>query len=63
MSQVVPEAEGVGMSSKPEQTRRARHCSHRVRQAAKRELRRLRRRLEKLMLDDTPKRLTRGWAD
>lgn len=63
MSQVVPEAEGVGMSSKPEQTRRARHCSHRVRHDAKRELRRLRRRLEKLMLDDTPKRLTRGWAD
>jgi len=51
------------MSTKPEQTRRAKHCSHRVIRAAKRELRRLRRRLEKLMLDDTPKRLTRGWAD
>ena len=51
------------MSAKPEQTRRARHCSHRTIRAAKRELRRLRRRLEKFMLDDTPKRLTRGWAD
>lgn len=51
------------MSTKPEQTKRAKHCSHRVIRAAKRELRRLRRRLEKLMLDDTPKRLTRGWAD
>lgn len=51
------------MSAKPEQTRCAKHCSRRIIRAAKRELRRLRRRLERLMLDDTPKRLTRGWAD
>ncbi len=51
------------MSAKPEQTRRAKYCSHRVVRAAKRDLRRLRRRLERYMLDDTPKRLTRGWVD
>ena len=51
------------MSAKPEQTRRAKYCSHRVVRAAKRDLRRLRRRLERYMLDDTPKRLTRGWVE
>ena len=40
------------MSTKPEQTRRTKHCSRRHIRDAKRELRRLRRRLEKFMLDD-----------
>ena len=51
------------MSAKPEQTRRARHCSHRCIRHAKRMLRRLRRLLEKRLLDETPLRLTKGWAD
>lgn len=51
------------MSAKPEQTRRSKHCSHRIVRFAKKTLRRLRRRLEKKLLDDTPLRLTRGWAD
>ena len=35
----------------------------RERAYAKRALRRARRRAEKALLEDTPKRLTRGWAD
>lgn len=51
------------MSAKPEQTRGAKHASHRVKAYCKREVKRLRRRLEKRLLDDTPKSVIRGWAD
>jgi len=51
------------MSSKPEQTRGAKHASHRVKSFCKRAAKRLRRRLEKRLLDDTPKSVIRGWAD
>lgn len=54
------------MSLKPEQVSRTWLCpkaAARVNRDAKRAAARKRRRLEKTLLDDTPRRVTRGWAD
>jgi len=54
------------MALRPEQARRARHCSQRCRRDAKRALRRLRRRAEKRDVENAPgqvRELLRGWAD
>lgn len=53
------------MSAKPESIESARRIlvnPERAVRSAKRDARRLRRRLEKALLDDTPARVTRGWV-